>query len=158
MDFILPERLGAEYVDEDGQRKRPVMLHRAILGSLERWIGILIEQYSGKMPPWLSPVQVVVSPITEASNDYANLVCRNLKNIGIRVNIDLRNEKIGYKIREHSTAKVPFIIAVGAREEESRTVALRKLGSPNQEVVTLDEVNSLIQLECMPPDIAKNTK
>ena len=158
VDFILPERLGAEYVDEDGQRKRPVMLHRAILGSLERWIGILIEQYSGKMPPWLSPVQVVVSPITEASNDYANLVCRNLKNIGIRVNIDLRNEKIGYKIREHSTAKVPFIIAVGAREEESRTVALRKLGSPNQEVVTLDEVNSLIQLECMPPDIAKNTK
>ena len=158
VDFILPERLGAEYVDEDGQRKRPVMLHRAILGSLERWIGILIEQYSGKMPPWLSPVQVVIAPISESSNNYAKLVYGELKTSGIRVQIDIRNEKIGFKIREHSTAKVPFILAVGGREEESRTVALRKLGSQNQEVMTLSNVNSFLQSECMPPDLAKNKR
>ncbi len=158
VDFILPERLGAEYVDEDGQRKRPVMLHRAILGSLERWIGILIEQYSGKMPPWLSPVQVVIAPISESSNNYAKLVYGELKTSGIRVQIDIRNEKIGFKIREHSTAKVPFILAVGGREEESRTVALRKLGSQNQEVMTLSNINSFLQSECMPPDLAKNKK
>ncbi len=158
VDFILPERLDAEYVDEDGQRKRPVMLHRAILGSLERWIGILIEQYSGKMPPWLSPVQVVIAPITESSNDYAKLVNSELKNENIRVHIDLRNEKIGFKIREHSTAKVPFILAVGGREEENKTVALRQLGSQNQLIMSLSEVKSFLQLECMPPDLARNTK
>ena len=158
VDFILPERLGAEYVDEDGQRKRPVMLHRAILGSLERWIGILIEQYSGKMPPWLSPVQVVIAPISESSNNYAKRVYGELKTSGIRVQIDIRNEKIGFKIREHSNAKVPFILAVGGREEESRTVALRKLGSQNQEVMTLSNVNSFLQSECMPPDLAKNKR
>merc|ERR1711991_796272 len=153
VDFILPERLDAEYVDEDGLRKRPVMLHRAILGSLERWIGILIEQYSGKMPAWLSPVQVVIAPITETTNDYAKFIYQLLKDSGLRVDIDLRNEKIGYKIREHSTSKVPFILAVGAREEEAKTVALRQLGSQNQEVMTLDKVSSFLQSQCMPPDL-----
>ena len=158
VDFILPERLDAEYVDEDGLRKRPVMLHRAILGSLERWIGILIEQYSGKMPAWLSPVQVVIAPITETTNDYAKFIYQLLKDSGLRVDIDLRNEKIGYKIREHSTSKVPFILAVGAREEEAKTVALRQLGSQNQEVMTLDKVSSFLQSQCMPPDLLNNIK
>ena len=157
-DFILPERLGAEYVDEDGQRKRPVMLHRAILGSLERWIGILIEQYSGKMPAWLSPVQVVIAPITETANDYANTVYQMLNNAGIRVQTDLRNEKIGYKIREHSTAKVPYILAVGAREAEAKTVAVRQLGSQSQKVMSVDEVKSFLQSECMPPDLVSNAQ
>ena len=156
VDFILPERLGAEYVDEDGQRKRPVMLHRAILGSLERWIGILIEQYSGKMPAWLSPVQVVIAPITETANDYANTVYQMLNNAGIRVQTDLRNEKIGYKIREHSTAKVPYILAVGAREAEAKTVAVRQLGSQSQKVMSVDEVKSFLQSECVPPDLVSN--
>ena len=158
VDFILPERLDAEYVDEDGLRKRPVMLHRAILGSLERWIGILIEQYSGKMPAWLSPVQVVIAPITETTNDYATFIYQLLKDSGFRVDIDLRNEKIGYKIREHSTSKVPFILAVGAREEEAKTVALRQLGSQNQEVMTLDKASSFLQSQCMPPDLLNNVK
>ena len=158
VDFILPERLDAEYVAEDGLRKRPVMLHRAILGSLERWIGILIEQYSGKMPAWLSPVQVVIAPITETTNDYAKFIYQLLKDSGLRVDIDLRNEKIGYKIREHSTSKVPFILAVGAREEEAKTVALRQLGSQNQEVMTLDKVSSFLQSQCMPPDLLNNIK
>ena len=158
VDFILPERLDAEYVDEDGRRKRPVMLHRAILGSLERWIGILIEQYSGKMPAWLSPVQVVIAPITETTNDYAKFIYQLLEDSGLRVDIDLRNEKIGYKIREHSTSKVPFILAVGAREEEAKTVALRQLGSKNQEVMTLDKVSSFLQSQCMPPDLLNNIK
>ena len=155
-DFILPERLGAEYVDEDGQRKRPVMLHRAILGSLERWIGILIEQYSGRMPAWLSPVQVVIAPITETANDYANTVYQTLNKAGIRVQTDLRNEKIGYKIREHSTAKVPYILAVGAREAEAGTVAVRQLGMQSQQVMRIDEVKSFLLSECMPPDLASS--
>ena len=153
-DFILPERLGAEYVDEDGQRKRPVMLHRAILGSLERWIGILIEQYSGRMPAWLSPVQVVIAPITETANDYANTVYQTLNKAGIRVQTDLRNEKIGYKIREHSTAKVPYILAVGAREAEAGTVAVRQLGMQSQQVMRMDEISSFLLSECIPPDLA----
>jgi threonyl-tRNA synthetase len=157
-DFILPERLGAEYVAIDGQRKRPVMLHRAILGSLERWIGILIEQYAGKMPPWLSPVQAVIAPITETTNEYANSIYQSLKQAGIRVQTDLRNEKIGYKIREHSTSKIPFILAVGAREAEAGTVAVRRLGSQNQEVMSVNEITSLLQAECMPPDLASKGK
>ncbi|MDC0461634.1 threonine--tRNA ligase [Alphaproteobacteria bacterium] len=157
-DFILPERLGAEYVAIDGQRKRPVMLHRAILGSLERWIGILIEQYAGKMPPWLSPVQAVIAPITKTTNEYANSIYQSLKQAGIRVQTDLRNEKIGYKIREHSTSKIPFILAVGAREAEAGTVAVRRLGSQNQEVMSVNEITSLLQAECMPPDLASKGK
>lgn len=153
VDFVLPERLDAEYVAEDGSRKRPVMLHRAILGSLERWIGILIEQYSGRMPVWLSPVQAVIAPITEAANDYAEEVYAQLQQAGIRVEIDNRNEKIGYKIREHSTAKTPYILAVGSREAEAGTVAIRRLGSDAQQVKAVDEAVAEIKLEATPPDL-----
>ena len=152
VDFVLPERLDAEYVAEDGVRHRPVMLHRAILGSLERWIGILIEQYSGRMPAWLSPVQLVVAAITDRANDYAAQVHAAALAAGMRAELDTRNEKIGYKIREHSTAKVPFILAVGGREEETGTVALRRLGSNKQEIIQLDEVMAILANEAMPPD------
>ena len=156
VDFVLPERLDAEYVGEDGSRHRPVMLHRAILGSLERWIGILIEQYSGRMPLWLSPVQMVVAPITAAANDYANAVVEAAKDAGIRVEIDTRNEKIGYKIREHSTGKIPVIIAVGEREAEAGTVAIRRLGSQEQEILPLAEAMAAIANEGLAPDLRKN--
>ncbi|MGB0162438.1 MAG: threonine--tRNA ligase [Candidatus Puniceispirillaceae bacterium] len=155
VDFVLPERLDAEYVAEDGARHRPVMLHRAILGSLERWIGILIEQYSGRMPVWLSPVQVVVAPITDSANDYAEQVHTAALAAGLRTEIDTRNEKIGYKIREHSTAKVPFILAVGGREAEAGTVALRRLGSDKQEIISLDEVMVMLADEAMAPDLKR---
>ena len=152
VDFVLPERLDAEYVAEDGNRYRPVMLHRAILGSLERWIGILIEQYSGRMPAWLSPVQLVVAAITDSSHDYAKQVHTAALVAGMRAELDTRNEKIGYKIREHSTAKVPFILAVGGREAEAGTVALRRLGSDKQEIIQLDEVMAILADESLPPD------
>ena len=155
VDFVLPERLDAEYVAEDGARHRPVMLHRAILGSLERWIGILIEQYSGRMPVWLSPVQVVVAPITDSANVYAEQVHTAALAGGLRTEIDTRNEKIGYKIREHSTAKVPFILAVGGREAEAGTVALRRLGSDKQEIISLDEVMVMLADEAMAPDLKR---
>ena len=155
VDFVLPERLDAEYVAEDGARHRPVMLHRAILGSLERWIGILIEQYSGRMPVWLSPVQVVIAPITDSANDYAEQVHTAALAAGLRTEIDTRNEKIGYKIREHSTAKVPFILAVGGREAEAGTVALRRLGSDKQEIISLDEVMVMLADEAMAPDLKR---
>ena len=151
-DFVLPDRLDAEYVDEDGSRKRPVMLHRAILGSLERWIGILIEQYAGRMPAWLAPVQCVVAPITKVANDYAQDVAARFKSAGFRVETDMRNEKIGYKVREHSVAKVPFIIAVGGREAESQSIALRRLGSDKQETLSLDEAIDALGQEILPPD------
>ena len=152
VDFVLPDRLDAEYVDEDGLRKRPVMLHRAILGSLERWIGILIEQYAGRMPPWLAPVQCVVAPITEVANDYAKEVAERFKSAGFRVETDMRNEKIGYKVREHSVAKVPYIIAVGGREAESQSIALRRLGSDKQETLSLNDAIDALGQEILPPD------
>jgi threonyl-tRNA synthetase len=138
LDFNMPERLDAEYVDADGQRKRPVMLHRAIFGSLERFIGILIENYAGRLPAWLAPVQVVVATITQEADHYAEEVARRLAAAGLRVETDLRNEKINYKIREHSLAKVPVIAVVGKREAAERTVALRTLGVEKQEVLPLD--------------------
>ena len=153
VDFVLPDRLDAEYVAEDGTRRRPVMLHRAILGSLERWIGILIEQYSGRMPVWLSPVQAVIAPITEAANDYAQSVYEQALQAGIRVEIDSRNEKIGYKIREHSTAKVPFILAVGGREAEAGTVAVRQLGSDAQQVMPIADAVATMAEQALPPDM-----
>ena len=124
-DFVLPERLDASYVGEDGERHRPVMLHRAILGSFERFLGVLIEHYAGRMPLWLSPVQAVVATITGDADAYANDVINACKMAGLRVEADLRNEKINYKVREHSLAKVPVLMVVGNREAEDRTVALR---------------------------------
>ena len=155
VDFVLPERLDAEYVAEDGNRHRPVMLHRAILGSLERWIGIIIEQYSGRMPAWLSPTQIVVASITDSANGYAEKVADAARAMGMRVSSDLRNEKISYKVREHSVQKVPYIIAVGGREEEAGTVALRRLGSNEQEVIGMEEALRRLHGECLPPDLAR---
>ena len=145
VDFVLPDRLDAEYVGEDGNRHRPVMLHRAILGSMERWIGILIEQYAGRMPAWLAPVQIMVASITDQANDYAREVAAAAADLGLRVETDLRNEKISYKVREHSVMKVPFILAVGGREAEAGTVALRRLGSNEQQVIDMAEALSDIE-------------
>ena len=155
VDFVLPDRLDAEYVAEDGSRKRPVMLHRAVLGSLERWIGILIEQYAGRMPPWLAPVQVVVASITDSENDYAEKVARTAEAVGLRVERDFRNEKISYKVREHSVMRVPFILAVGGREAEALTVALRRLGSSDQQVLDMKDALSALRDESLPPDLQK---
>jgi threonyl-tRNA synthetase len=155
VDFVLPDRLGAEYVADDGERRRPVMLHRAILGSLERWIGIIIEQYSGRMPPWLAPVQIVVASITDGANDYAQQVVDAARAMGLRAESDLRNEKISYKVREHSVMKVPFILAVGGREAEAGTVALRRLGSNEQQVIDRDEALAMLRGESLPPDMAR---
>ena len=140
VDFVLPERLGATYVDEHGEKRRPVMLHRAILGSFERFIGVLIEHYAGRFPVWLAPVQAVVATITSDADEYARKVHARLRAAGLRVETDLRNEKIGFKVREHSVAKVPVLLVVGRREAEEGTVAVRRLGSRSQEMVALDEL------------------
>ena len=153
VDFVLPNRLGANYIDENGQKKHPVMLHRAILGSLERWIGILIEQYSGRMPLWLAPVQVVVCSIVDLTNDYILSIEQELDKIGIRNQIDLRNEKIGYKIREHSNNAIPIIVVIGKKEEENSSVAVRYLGSNNQENLGLVEFIQGLVTKCLPPDL-----
>ena len=153
LDFVLPERLGASYIGEDGEKHMPVMLHRAILGTLERFIGIMIESYAGKMPLWLAPQQVIVCPITTEADDYAHQVVAALKAQGLRADADTRNEKINYKVREHSVAKVPVILAVGGREAEAQTVSLRRLGSKDQEVVALDDVATMLAEEACPPDL-----
>lgn len=151
LDFNLPERLDASYIGEDGQRHRPVMLHRAVLGSIERFIGILIENYAGKLPLWLAPVQCVVATITSDADDYARELAAQLAAAGLRVEIDLRNEKINYKVREHSLAKVPVMFVVGKREAENKTVAIRRLGSDQQSVETAAEATQSLMLQCKPP-------
>jgi threonyl-tRNA synthetase len=150
-DFNLPDRLDAEYVGEDGSKHRPVMIHRAVLGSFERFIGILIENYSGKLPLWLAPEQVAIATIISEVDDYASEIEDLLKSINIKVIKDLRNEKIGYKVREHSAAKVPVILALGAREKESRTVSVRRIGSNNTETKSLDEFIKEIKAEAQSP-------
>ncbi len=151
VDFVLPERLDATYVAEDGAKHRPVMLHRAILGSFERFLAILIEQYAGRFPLWLAPVQVTVATITSDADSYAHEVRDAMAAAGLRVEADLRNEKINYKIREHSLAKVPLIAVVGRREAEDRTVALRRLGGKTQEILALDEAVARVSDEAVPP-------
>ncbi len=153
VDFVLPESLDANYVGEDGAKHRPVMLHRATLGSFERFIGMLIENYAGKFPLWLAPRQVVVAPIISDANDYASEVVAALTKVGIRAEADLRNEKINYKVREHSLGKVPVILAVGHREVEERTVTVRRLGDKRTNVKTLDEIVAELQAEATPPDL-----
>ena len=150
-DFNLPDRLDAEYVGEDGSKHRPVMIHRAVLGSFERFIGILIENYSGKLPLWLAPEQVAIASIISDVDDYASEIEESLKSINIKVIKDLRNEKIGYKVREHSAAKVPVILALGEREKESRTVSVRRIGSNNTETKSLDEFIKEIKAEAKSP-------
>lgn len=145
VDFVLPERLDAAYVGEDGEKHRPVMLHRAILGSFERFTGILIEHWAGRLPLWLAPVQAVVATITNDADAYAERVLTALRHAGLRAEADVRNEKIGYKVREHSLAKVPVMLVVGGRESREGTVAIRRLGSQAQETVALEE--AVVKLE-----------
>ena len=153
-DRVLPERLDASYVGEDGERHRPVMLHRAIFGSYERFIGILIEHYAGKLPVWLAPVQAVVATIVSDADDYAEQVAAELRKAGLRVETDLRNEKINYKVREHSLAKVPNLLVVGKREADEGTVALRQLGSERQQIVSLADAGRTAQVQAaLPPDL-----
>lgn len=154
-DFVLPERLDANYIAEDGAKHRPVMLHRAILGSFERFLGILIENFAGAFPLWMAPVQVVVATISESSDAYAEEVAAELRAAGLRVETDLRSEKINYKVREHSVKKVPVIAVVGAREAEERKLALRRFGSKAQEIVTLEEGKSMLTLESLAPDLKR---
>ena len=151
LDFFLPERLDAYYIAEDSSKQRPVMLHRATLGSMERFLGILIENYAGAFPVWLAPVQVVVANIITDDTAYAEKVALALKAVGVRVERDFRNEKINYKVREHSLQKIPYIIAVGAREAEQNTVSVRTFGSDKQTVMSLDEFIAKIQTEAKMP-------
>jgi threonyl-tRNA synthetase len=152
-DRVLPERLDASYVGEDGERHRPVMLHRAIIGTFERFIGILIEHHAGRLPLWLSPVQAVVATIVSDADDYANEVLAKLRAAGLRADADLRNEKINYKVREHSVAKVPHMLVVGKREAEEGTIALRTLGEQQQKVLSVAEAIAFLQGEATPPDL-----
>ncbi|MGR3378387.1 threonine--tRNA ligase [Salipiger abyssi] len=153
VDFVLPERLDATYVGADGDKHRPVMLHRATLGSFERFIGILIEEHAGKLPFWLAPRQVVVASITSEADDYVYEVVAALKAAGVRAEADTRNEKINYKVREHSVGKVPVILAVGHREVEERTVTVRRLGEKQTQVRPLDELAAELALDATPPDL-----
>lgn len=152
VDFVLPERLDASYIGPDGAKHRPVMLHRAILGSLERFIGILVEHYAGRLPVWLAPVQVVVATITNEADAYALEVVERLRAAGVRAEADTRPDKIGYKVREHSLKKVPILLAVGGREQAERTVSLRRLGATTQIVHALDDAVALCQRDSAPPD------
>ena len=155
VDFVLPERLDATYVAEDGTRKRPVMLHRAIFGSFERMIGILIENYAGRFPLWLAPTQAVVVTIVNDADSYANEVAAQLRAAGMRVDVDLRNEKINYKVREHSLAKVPVMLVVGKKEAEQKTVSIRRLGSQQQTSMTMDAALKALVDEATPPDVKR---
>jgi threonyl-tRNA synthetase len=155
LDYVLPDRLDAEYVGEDGGKHRPVMLHRAILGSLERFIGVLIENFAGAFPMWLSPVQVVVASISEGAHAYAEQAAEELRAAGLRVAVDTRGEKINYKIREHSLQKIPVIAVVGAKEAEERKLALRRFGSQANEVVLLDDAKIFLADEALPPDLKR---
>jgi threonyl-tRNA synthetase len=153
LDFNMPERLDAGYTAEDGSKQRPVMIHRAILGTLERFLGILIEHHAGKFPLWMAPVQAVVATIVSDADGYAEDVEDALKEAGIRAETDLRNEKINYKVREHSIAKVPFLLIAGRREAENRTLTIRRLGVESQETLALGDVIPMLKAEAAPPDL-----
>jgi threonyl-tRNA synthetase len=153
LDYVLPERLDASYVGEDGAKHRPVMLHRAILGTFERFIGILIEHHAGRFPVWLAPVQAVVATIVSDADGYAGEVLAKLKAAGIRAESDVRNEKINYKVREHSLAKVPHLLVVGGREAAEGTVAIRTLGSDGQRIMSVEDAVAMLVAEATPPDL-----
>jgi len=153
VDFVLPERLDATYIGEDGAKHRPVMLHRATLGSFERFIGILIENYAGRLPFWLAPRQVVVASIVSDADGFVQEAVAALKAAGLRAEADVRNEKINYKIREHSVGKVPVILAIGQREVEDRTVTVRRLGAKETSTVPLDALVDELRLDALPPDL-----
>jgi threonyl-tRNA synthetase len=147
VDFFLPERLGAQYVAEDSSRKTPVMLHRAILGSFERFIGVLIEHYAGAMPTWLAPEQAVILNITDKQAPYCEEVKESLKNKGFRVISDLRNEKIGFKIREHTIQKIPYLVVIGDKEVESQSLAVRTRAGEDLGVMSLDELSARLEAD-----------
>jgi threonyl-tRNA synthetase len=151
VDFVLPERLDANYIGSDGEKHRPVMLHRAILGSIERFFGILIENYAGKLPLWLAPTQVVIATVVDSANEYAKIICDQLKEAELRVGMDLRNEKISYKVRDLSVQKIPYIAVVGAKEAEEQTISLRQLGSQEQTVMTLKDFVAMMKANAAPP-------
>jgi threonyl-tRNA synthetase len=155
-DRVLPERLDASYVGEDGEKHRPIMLHRAIFGSYERFIGILIEHFAGRLPAWLAPVQAVVATIVSDADSYAAHVLDQLVSAGLRSESDLRNEKINYKVREHSLQKVPYLLVVGKREAEEGTVALRTLGEKEQRVLPLAEAIAMLKEAATPPDLRQS--
>ena len=155
VDFNLPERFGAFYIGADSEKKQPVMVHRAICGSLERFLGILLENYSGHVPLWFAPVQVVVATITSDADEYATAVVKKLKAAGLSAEVDLRNEKINYKVREHSLAKVPVLLVCGRREAEEATVNIRRLGSRDQESMSLDAAVAALVDEATPPDVKR---
>jgi threonyl-tRNA synthetase len=155
VDFNLPERFGAFYIDADGSKKVPVMVHRAICGSMERFIGILIEHYAGSFPLWLAPTQVVVATITSEGDEYAKTVAETARRAGLRVEIDLRNEKINYKVREHSLAKIPALLVVGRKEAETHSVSIRRLGSDGQKVLATDQAITALVEEATPPDVRR---
>ena len=155
VDFNLPERFGAFYIDADGAKKVPVMVHRAICGSMERFIGILIEHYAGNFPLWLAPIQAVVTTITSEGDAYAEVVAAAARRAGLRVEIDLRNEKINYKVREHSLAKIPALLVVGKKEAETHSVSIRRLGSDGQKVMATDEAIAALVEEATPPDVKR---
>src|SRR6187455_1508581 len=155
VDFNLPERFGAFYIDADGSKKAPVMVHRAICGSMERFIGILIEHFAGNFPLWLAPIQAVVTTITSEGDEYAKVVAAAARRAGLRVEIDLRNEKINYKVREHSLAKIPALLVVGKKEAESHSVSIRRLGSERQTVMPTDEALAALVEEATPPDVKR---
>ena len=154
VDLNLPERLGATFVDSDGERREPVMIHRALFGSVERFCGILIEHFAGRLPFWLSPTQIVIASITDEANEYAQLVKDRLLSAGVRAELDLRNEKISYKVREHSVTKIPVILVVGKREAEESTVAVRRLGGKAQDIMSLDQaVQQFVKEGCSPLEL-----
>lgn len=155
VDFNLPDRFGAFYVDADGSKKTPVMIHRAICGSMERFLGILIENFAGHFPLWFAPAQVMVTTITSEADDYAKEVYQKLLKAGVRVDIDLRNEKINYKVREHSLAKIPLIFVCGRKEAEEKSVNVRTLGSQHPKSMSLDEALSMVKAEIVPPDVKR---
>ena len=155
VDFNLPERFGAFYIDQNSDKKQPVMIHRAICGSMERFLGILIENFAGHMPLWIAPMQVVVATITSDADDYGREVADLLREAGMVVDTDFRNEKINYKVREHSVSKVPVIVVCGKREAEERSVNIRRLGSQNQTSMSLDEAIASLTLEAMAPDLKR---
>ena len=152
-DLNLPERFDVSYIGEDGQKHRPIMLHRALFGSLERFSGVLIEHCAGAFPFWLAPVQAVVAPISSEQDDYAKEIAHRLFVTGIRVETDLRNEKVSYKIREHSVKKVPVILVVGAKEATERTVTIRRLGTTTQETISFDEAVKRFKRESRYPSV-----
>jgi threonyl-tRNA synthetase len=157
LDFVLPQRLDADYVAEDGSKARPVMLHRAVLGTFERFLGIMIENYAGAFPLWLAPVQAAICTITSDAEPFGETVVAQLQAAGLRVRSDFRNEKINYKIREHSLAKVPVIGVVGRKEAESGQIALRRLGSDQQQVLPLEEAVRMLSQQALAPDLSERT-